>query len=144
MYNQAMKRDFVFSQELKISQQTLPGGGLVIQPQGAIDTATTEDFRSRVQKFLEEKAQAPDILLDLSGVKYISSISLGAMIHLLKKSQASNTAFAVYDPQLAVRRVFEISKLDFLLVDPAQVPSAFADYVRVRETAKAAAAPKKI
>jgi anti-anti-sigma factor len=133
-----MKRDFTFSQELRMSQQNLSSGGWVLLPQGPIDTATTEQFQNRVQKFLEEKAEVPDLLLDMSGVRYLSSVGLGALIQLLKKSQQSKSAFALYDPQLAVRRVLEISKLDFLVVDPASASASgpFAEYIARKEAAR--------
>jgi anti-anti-sigma factor len=129
-----MKRDFTFSQELRIHQQSLPSGW-VLTPQGPIDSNTTEQFTNRVREYFEEKKPAPDLLLDLSGVRYLSSVGLGALIQLLKKSQENQTAFALYDPQLAVRRVLEISKLDFLVVDPAAAAASgpFAEYITQKE-----------
>ncbi len=139
-----MKRDFSISQELRMSQQNLAGGGWVLSPQGAIDSNTTEEFRNRIQTFLEDKGPAPDLLLDMSGVKYISSLGLGALIQLLKRSQQARSAFALYDPQLAVRRVLEISKLDFLLVKPeeASTHGPFSEYVLHKEAQRPAPAKK--
>jgi len=135
-----MKRDYSISQELRMGTQNLAGGGWVLSPQGAIDSNTTEEFRSRIQKFLETKNPTPDLLLDMSAVKYISSIGLGALIQLLKKSQEERTAFALYNPQLAVRRVLEISKLDFLLVNPADAATLgpFSEYVLSKEAQRTA------
>ena len=122
-----------------MSQQSLPNGGCVLLPQGAIDTATSEQFHNRVQTFLDETKPTPDVLVDLSGVKYISSVGLGALIQLLKKSRQTQTSFALYNPQLAVKRVLEISKLDFLLVNPAETASLgpFGEYVTKKEAEKA-------
>ena len=118
-----------------MNQQSLPGGGWVLSPQGAIDSNTSEQFNSRIQSVLEAKSPKQDLLLDMSGVKYISSIGLGALIQLLKRSRQQSSAFALYDPQLAVRRVLEISKLDFLLVNPADTAALgpFSDYVLSKE-----------
>ena len=143
-----MKRDFVISQELSMKQQSLPSGGWVLLPQGALDSNTSEEFRNRVQQFLDEKEPPRSLLLDLSGVKYLSSVGLGALIQLLKKSELTRSLFALYDPQLAVRRVLEISKLDFLLVDPLEIGELgpFSEYVTRKETERAAAraaAPKR-
>ena len=135
-----MKRDFAFSQELRMDHQVLPNGGRVILPEGAIDTATSEQFKNRVVSYLEDNAPASALLVDLSRVKYISSVGLGALIQLMKKSRQRQSPFALYDPQLAVRRVLEISKLDFLLVDPAGA-GLFGEYVSKKEAAKAAAIP---
>ena len=139
-----MKRDFSISQELRMSQQTLPGGGWVLSPQGAIDSNTTEEFRNRIKNFLEGKDTTPDLLLDMSGVRYISSIGLGALIQLLKRSQQASSAFALYDPQLPVRRVLEISKLDFLLVKPEETSKLgpFSEYVLRKEAERPAPAKK--
>ena len=124
-----------------MTQLNLPNGGWVFSPQGPIDSNTTEQFKNRVQGFLDENEKTPDILLDMSGVKYISSIGLGVLIQLLKKSQQTKSSFALYDPQLAVRRVLEISKLDFLLVKPedAATHGPFSDYVQNKEAQR----PKK-
>jgi anti-anti-sigma factor len=137
-----MKREITISQELHLSHQRM-NDGWVLCPKGAIDSNTSEGFRSRIQQLLEEDAAAPHLLLDMSGVKYISSIGLGALIHLLKQSQQTGSSFGLYDPQLAVQRVLEISKLDFLLVKPAESGTLgpFAEYVQSRESQKAAAAP---
>lgn len=118
-----------------MTQQNLAGNAWVLLPQGAIDTATSEEFQNRVQRFFEEKTR-PDLLVDLSGVRYLSSVGLGALIQILKRSKQANSAFALYDPQLPVRRVLEISKLDFLVVDPSAAPDPFAEYVGRREAAK--------
>ena len=140
-----MRRDFSISQELRMTHLSLPNGGWVFSPHGPIDSNTTEQFKNRVQSLLEEKERTPDLLLDMSGVKYISSIGLGALIQLLKKSQQSNTAFALYDPQLAVRRVLEISKLDFLLVKPEEAGThgPFSEYVQRKEAQRVPTSPKK-
>ncbi len=138
-----MKREISLSQDLRLSHQRLDGGGWVLCPRGTLDSSTSEGFRNRIQQILEEESTSPDLLLDMSGVKYISSIGLGALIHLMKESQRKNSAFALYIPQLAVQRVLEISKLDFLLVKPADTstPGAFVGYVSAKEAERAAAAP---
>ncbi len=138
-----MKRDYTISQELRIHQQNIPGSGWVLSPQGPIDSNTTEEFRRGTQDFLEA-SEASNLLLDMSGVKYISSIGLGALIQLLKKSREAHSTFALYNPQLAVRRVLEISKLDFLLVKPEDAATAgpFSEYVARKESQRLASTKK--
>lgn len=135
-----MKRDISLSVDLRLSHQRLSDGTWVLTPHGAIDSVSSDEFSNRVRKFLEENDPVPNVLLDMSGVRYISSIGLGALIGLLRKTKTDGSSFALYDPQLSVRRVLEISKLDFLLVNPEALETTgpFNDYVRSKESERAA------
>lgn len=134
-----IRREISLSADLRLSHQRLSQNAWVLTPHGAIDSVSSDEFSNRIRKFLEENTPAPNVLLDMSGVKYISSIGLGALIGLLRKTKESGASFGLYNPQLAVQRVLEISKLDFLLVKPDSLETAgpFNDYIRERESERA-------
>lgn len=101
--------------------------------EGSIDSFSSEEFYKQAEKNLKKDTKA--ILLDLGHVKYISSMGLGVIIALMKKSKELNAYFAVYDPQISVKRVFEISKLDFLEVKASSLSETnpFSDYIHKEE-----------
>ncbi len=134
-----MKREISLSTDLRLSQERLSEKTWVLFPLGTIDSVSSEEFGNRIRKFLDENGPSSNLLLDMSGVKYISSIGLGALISLLRKSKQDGSEFGVYNPQLAVRRVLEISKLDFLLVktEGLDPQGPFTNYVQKKEAEKA-------
>ena len=131
-----MKRNLEpLSLDWNLGHQRIGENAWVLAPKGAIDSTTSDDFKNRVQKFFDEAKSPSHFLLDMSGVKYLSSIGLGALIGFMKQSQEKNHAFGLYDTQSPVKRVLEISRLDLLMVQPAQLgpESPFADYIHARE-----------
>ena len=118
---------------LQVHKKAIGEEAVIIIPTGSIDSSTAQDFK----KFCED-AFSPSIrqvLLDMAGVKYISSIGLGALIGCFKESQEKNCGFALYDAPLPVRRVLEISRLDFLALRPETLTpeNPFKDFVLTRE-----------
>lgn len=92
-----------------------------------------------MQKLFEDAQSPSHFLLDMEGVRYISSIGLGTLIGFLKRSQEKKMTFGLYDTQRPVQRVLEISKLDFLLIKPESLDNThpFADYIRAEEIGRA-------
>ena len=131
-----MKKNIdAFFRDLRVQSLELAQNTWVVRPQGSIDSSTSEEFRDRVQKLFDTAEPPSHFLLDMAGVKYISSVGLGALIGFLKTSRQKNLTFALYDTQLPVRRVLEISKMDFLLMDVETMEplNPFADYIRKQE-----------
>lgn len=119
--------------EIRVKSHTIGEGCWVLSPEGSIDYATAQEFEKKADDLLNKNAK--HLLLDMFGVKYISSVGLSAIIQLMKRSKEKGASLALYDPQLAVKRVLEISKLDFLRVGPdnLQASDPFADYIRAEE-----------
>lgn len=119
--------------DLKIKSRQLANDVLLVVPEGAIDSFSSEAFAQQSGRILKQSPAA--VLIDLVNVKYISSVGLGVLITLMKKLQEKKCAFGIYDPQLSVRRVLEISRLDFLEIkaeglDPA---NPFFSYLQAEE-----------
>lgn len=119
--------------EISFKSHSLGEGAWVVSPEGSIDYATASEFEKKTQEILNKNAKS--ILLDMAGVKYISSIGLSAIIQLMKRSKDKGALLALYDPQIPVKRVLEISKLDFLQLgaNNLEASSPFADYIRTQE-----------
>ena len=131
----SVKQAPLLSTDLQIQSRFLGESAWVVAPRGSIDSSTSEEFKKFLDEIFQKNKSMPHLLLDMADVKYISSMGLGALIPLLKKSKENGSALALYDTQLAVTRVLEISKLDFLLARPDNLPDShpFSEYVRSQE-----------
>ena len=130
-----MKQTPFFSADLQIQSRLIGENTWVVAPQGSIDSSTSEGFKGALEEVCQKNQAATHLLLDMAGVKYISSMGLGTLIPFLKKSKENSAALALYDVQLAVKRVLEISRLDFLMIQPEKLPVGhpFSEYIRSQE-----------
>ena len=88
------------------------GGNLVVRPRGRIDHATVDAFSAALATQVALCTQdGPGIVIDMSGVDYISSVGLRALVVAAKqvKTQGGRIAVAALAPM--VREVFQISRL---------------------------------
>ena len=83
------------------------GDVLVLTPGGRIDGSNSADFQSAVMERIDEGSES--ILLDFSGISYISSAGLRAVLILAKKLNQVDGRFALCSMQQSVRSVFEVS-----------------------------------
>ena len=84
---------------------------VVLSPTGRIDHGSAEAFRAALGPHLERCAAGRDqLILDLSGVDYISSAGLRVLMLAKKQAKAQGGAFAMAGLQPAVREIFEISR----------------------------------
>lgn len=103
---------------------------LIVHLKGSLDTMTDQDFRHQI---LDQIARGiRHILIHMGGVKYLSSIGLGLIIDLKKRVESYGGTLFVFEPQLAVKRVLEIVKLESweLTLENADAQNPFLDYVR--------------
>jgi anti-anti-sigma factor len=75
---------------------------VVLAPTGRIDHSRSEDFRDALRPHLERCAAGQDhLVLDLSGVDYISSAGLRVLMLARKQAKAQGSV---------VKEIFEISR----------------------------------
>jgi len=81
-----------------------------------LDAATAPACRGEIEENLQEAPRR--VLVDLSLVSFVDSTGLGVLVALVKKMSADGK-IAVVGANAAVRRLFQITKLDtlFLLCD---------------------------
>ncbi|HEX6027036.1 MAG TPA: STAS domain-containing protein [Solirubrobacter sp.] len=96
-------------------------GAAVVCARGEIDLVTSPELR---QALLDERAQAPVIILDLREVTFIDSSGLGVIVGQQKRSQERNERFSVaVGGSLAVQRILDLSglvKVLDIVDDPAE------------------------
>lgn len=81
--------------------------GLVVVVAGRLDAETSTRFAGLSAEVLERGSK--NIVLDLSRLKYISSMGLRSILNLAKSVNAGGARFAVCGLQGMVAEVFEIT-----------------------------------
>jgi anti-anti-sigma factor len=82
---------------------------VVITVRGRMDAESTDEFNSVCDRCIDDGWLY--LVLDLSGLQYISSAPLGSVVRLAKKLEAKGGAVLLCGPRGMVREVFEITNL---------------------------------
>jgi len=118
------------------------GNALVLAASGRIDHASAEDFKTALQPHLLQCKTGGDVVvLDFSGVQYISSVGLRVLMVAAKALRARKAAIAVASLQPVVAEIFEISRFHHVVdvrgnlrnAIGAISPQALAAYDRTAE-----------
>ena len=84
---------------------------VVLRPAGRINHVSSDDFKTALQSFLENCAAGRGhLVLDLSGLDYISSAGLRVLMLARKQVKAQGGTFVVAALTSVVKEIFEISK----------------------------------
>ena len=86
------------------------GDARVVRVSGAICDEGTAEVRAALVTALE--SGAPRILVDFSGVEYMSSSGIGMMVSMLKRCHQAGIAFAISGLSTDIRELFELTRLD--------------------------------
>jgi anti-anti-sigma factor len=86
----------------------------VLFPEGRIDHATAEQFKAALAPHLAA-AGRERLVIDLTGVEYISSVGLRVLMLASKQAKAQGCALGVCGLQPVVREIFEISRFNLVL-----------------------------
>lgn len=101
----------------------------IIAPQGRIDQASAEDFRVALEPHLAAcTADAPPLVIDFSGVSYISSVGLRVLMLAARRTGAQKGRIALAGLTSNVREVFAISRFDLVLKTYGTVEEAIAAF----------------
>jgi len=82
----------------------------VLPLEGEIDLHVSPNLTAALNRLIDKKPK--QVVVDLSGVTYIDSAGLAALIEGMQKIEAYGGKFAVAGLQEAVRSIFEIARLD--------------------------------
>jgi anti-anti-sigma factor len=89
---------------------------VVLYPVGRIDHATADGFKAALVPYLARCTAGGDrVVLDLSGVEYISSVGLRVLMLASKQVKAQGGSLAVCGLGPVVREIFEISRFTLVL-----------------------------
>ncbi|MDP1524495.1 MAG: STAS domain-containing protein [Rhodocyclaceae bacterium] len=105
----------------------LQGSTKVVKVTGRIDQTTTNAFQEMLAPWLDScKAGDAPVVLDFSGVDYISSVGLRVLMLAAKqvKSQQGRIAIAALTPVVA--EVFQISRFNMVFPVHPSVDAAVA------------------
>src|SRR6185437_15421848 len=88
----------------------------VLCPQGRIDHATAEGFKAALAPSLSACGAGRDrLVIDMTGVEYISSVGLRVLMLASKQAKAQGAPLAVCGLQPVVREIFEISRFNLVM-----------------------------
>jgi anti-anti-sigma factor len=96
---------------LKVSEST-EGEIVVIHLEGRLDTATSADFDFALESHAEKPTR---LLVDLTGIQYVSSAGLRVFLMLAKKLQKSGGRLVLCNMSGSVREVFDIAGFSKIL-----------------------------
>jgi anti-sigma B factor antagonist len=91
------------------------GSAKIIAPAGRIDHASADMFQAALSPHLVQchAGEAP-LIIDMSGVEYISSVGLRVLMVAAKQAKAQNGRIAIAALTPMVREVFEISRFNLV------------------------------
>lgn len=91
-------------------------GVLIVSVSGRIDHMASEEFTKTLNPLLDRCTQgSPALLLDFSGVDYISSAGLRVLMMASRRSKAQKGTFAIAALQPMVQEVFAISRFNLIV-----------------------------
>lgn len=92
-------------------RQATYGAVTVLAPSGRIDHSTSDEFRELLEPSVDAATlAAKPVILDLSGVEYISSAGLRCFMLAAKQAKNRGSTMVVAALQPVVREIFEISR----------------------------------
>ena len=100
-------------------------GVLIVSVSGRIDHIASEEFTQALEPLLVRCAlgQSP-LLLDFTGVDYISSAGLRVLMMASRRAKAQQGVFAIAALQPLVQEVFAISRFNLIVPCYASVEAA--------------------
>ena len=84
----------------------------VVQPQGRIDHNSSNEFQSGLVGAVEAADSCTAVVLDMSGVEYMSSAGLRVLMVALKSAKENELAFVIAALTPTLQEIFEISRFN--------------------------------
>jgi anti-sigma B factor antagonist len=112
--------------ELKIEVENGATGFRIFRLTGPLVVNTMFEFQDRARS-----EAGPAIVVDLSGVPYMDSAGLGAMLGLLASCQRHARGFGVTGINDRIKTLFKVTKVDGMIPIFDSVASAEAQLVKV-------------
>ncbi len=89
-------------------QQNNENGKITLSPEGWLDTASSPELCDMVDSLTE----ATELVLDFSGVEYMASAGLRAVVAASKKARSMNAEFSVINVVPGVFSIFRMTGID--------------------------------
>ena len=107
-------------------QVTQTGGVTLVVPTGDLDMGTADQMK-RTLSDLIEKGQSK-LVMDLTGVAYVDSSGLGALVAAMKQARAVGGNLKLCGLQEDVRSIFEMTRLIKVMAVHADRQTAVASW----------------
>lgn len=115
---------------------------LVATPQGRVDHRSAAELETALAPWLQA-GRVHSLVIDLSGVEYISSVGLRVLMIAAKKMREQQARLAVAALQSVVAEIFAISRFDRILEVHASLDAALAKSTAEAQAAFRAAHPSR-
>lgn len=100
---------------------------LVLSPTGRLDHDNCEGFREELAPHLDRAAsESTPIVLDLSGLEYVSSAGLRCFMLAAKQAKAQNSRIVIASMQPVVSEIFRIARFNLVFEAYPKVRDALA------------------
>jgi anti-anti-sigma factor len=96
---------------IQVTQETRSGWH-VVGVRGRADSEAADELEGALRAALEAHSK---VAADFTGLDYISSAGLRAVLQAARAAQARNAEFAVCSPSARVKKVFDMSGLHHVL-----------------------------
>ncbi len=103
---------------IQITQQS-KSGWCVVEVSGCADAETAAKLEDELRRAVQGNS---NVAVDFSGVAYISSAGIRALLQAARAAQQREVEFVVCAPSAAVRQVFELSKLQNVMTILGELP----------------------
>ena len=103
-------------------------GVITLRLDGRLDASTSQDFKARVTDLVQ--AGFVNIVMDMSGVDFIDSSGIGALVAALRAATALGGAIKIAALQSPVRSIFELTRMHRIFEifgDSAAAAASFAN-----------------
>ena len=101
---------------------------VIAAPVGRIDHASAEIFKQKLEPLLAQCNEGSDrVVLDFSGVEYISSVGLRVLMLAAKQVKAQKGTIVIAGMQPVVKEIFDISRFNYVFAAFPVVRDAVAD-----------------
>lgn len=115
---------------------------VVAAPQGRIDHRTAADFEAAMAPLVDDAvARGGALVLDFSGVEYISSVGLRVLMITARRMREAQATFVLAALQSVVGEIFTISRFDKVMAVQATVGDAIGGCSAEAQAAWRAGAP---
>lgn len=105
--------------------ESVRDGTLIASPVGKVDESTAQDFRAKLEESIG-RAGGARLVLDCSGIAYMSSRGLRALTLAKRKADGAGVKIFLAAPNEIIREILAISRYDKLFGVTGTVDAALA------------------
>lgn len=111
--------------ELQLSTEK-KDGEIVVRGTGRINAATSAALQAAVRELIP---QTKRIVIDLTGIEYVDSSGLGALVSIYMAANNSGSELEISNPRQRIRDLFKMSKLSSVVEGHGENYSAECDWL---------------